>query len=128
MSHRQRVAARARREDAANRATARRYAHAVPDSVALDGDAWSIGLAAITNSLHKLGVTHISIQWWHPVLGKGERPPTGQCVTWVVKVCDPAGREICAGHSTQTTQHGVGIVEAGADAIRTYIERRRDAA
>lgn len=104
-------------------ATERHYASILPDSRALRGDPWSIGLAAIANTLHTMGVTHMRVMWWHPVIGTGERPPTFP-VSWCIKVVDDDGRELCAGHSAVTEDHGIGVVEAGADCIRSLMERR----
>lgn len=127
-------APRRERHTAADGATGRRYANTMPDTLALRGDPWAVGLAAITTTLHNMGVTHIRVLWWHPVFGTGERPPVHRNadsvfeVSWCVKVVRDDGTELCAGHSTHTTDHGVGIVEAGADCIRALMELRRAAA
>lgn len=112
------------RRPAATGATARRLRSTTPDSVALKGDPWAIGLAAVTTTLHRMGVTHLRVSWWHPLMGTGERPPHSGPVSWVVKAVDDTGREYAAGHSPQTTEHGVGIVEAGADLIRCIMEKQ----
>lgn len=114
------------RPSAANGTTERHYSHTTPDSVALHGDPWAIGLAAITSTLHRLGVTHIRVHWWNPVIGRGERPPR-HAAGWVVEAYEPDDTvtTIGAGFSTgMTTDHGVGVVEAGADLIRTIMERK----
>lgn len=115
---------------AATGATHRRFSNRTPDSVALKGDPWAIGLAAITSTIHTMGLTHIRVMWWHPVFGTGEHPPIHYGhdsvfeVAWTVHITDSAGGVLATGRSAFTSDHGVGIVDAGAACIRAYLERQ----